>query len=245
MYVVAIIILVAVALLTIFMIWHSNQARKLDQFTILEKHEPHASSNWQDPIVDSNELDEIVSPARVVSTKSPDDLSLSALGFGGVDEVLKPTPTRLKQPNKQRETYLPNDEDLVIIHVKALPGSVFSGYGLQQALMAAGLRFGELSIFHRYEFDNGKERILFSVASAVEPGVFDLQRIGGFSTPGLSIFMTIANCSDPVKTFEILLETAQQLADDLGGELQDQHRKLFTQDTADEYRARVKELAVI
>lgn len=249
---IAIIILLIIAVLTIAAVWRNKSTNNQDFYA--DNANSRNQSNWQEPVLDLNDADENVSSPRTISTptvnksnQDADDSSLKSLGFGttSVDEMLKPVTSRSKQSAKQRETYLPSDDDLIVIHVKAAPGSVFSGYGLQQALTAAGLRFGELSIFHRYEFDSGKERIIFSVASAVEPGVFDLQRIGGFATPGLSIFMTIANCSDPVKTFEILIDTAQQLADDLGGVLYDQHRKLFAEDTINDYRARVKELALI
>jgi cell division protein ZipA len=217
-----------------------NKSYRLENSDITFNQNSHESDDFH------SEIGEVLirnSGNEEIDTTNP---TLSSLGFGGVDDVLTPVLAKPSdQTNNQREMYLPQDEDLVVVHIKAMPGKTFVGYGLQQALASAGLQFGEMSIFHFYEEMTSRQTILFSVASAVEPGIFDLQRMGGFSTPGLSLFMTIANCADPLTTLNQLLETAHQLADDLGGQLYDQHHKLFTDKTIAEYRNRVQEMALI
>ncbi len=242
-----VLIAVVVCALIATIMWRIILRRKTDKLFILE----NSDSTFNDNSDHGSDIfhDEIGSVVIKKTEEKDDDApnaTLSSLGFGGVDDVLTPV---LAKPatyaNKRREMYLPQDEDLIVLHIKASPGKTFVGYGLQQALSSAGLQFGEMNIFHCYEDVAGKKTILFSVASAVEPGIFDLQRIGAFSTPGLSLFMTVANCANPLKTLNQLLETAQQLADDLGGQLFDQQHKPFTDETIETYRHRVKEMALI
>ena len=52
-----------------------------------------------------------------------------------------------------------------------------------------------------------------------EPGVFDLGRIEGFRTAGFVLFMQLPAPLDNAVAFELLLNTAQRLAEQLDGEL--------------------------
>lgn len=255
-----ILIILVLAALTIVLAQRTLHWRKKTRNATAQNEEALDEVNWDDTENDDYEIVETTkgslhqhrdsvtnsSITNHSATNAGATNTLSSLGFGGVDDMLSTVSPRVaQQTQKQPATYLPRDEDLVVVYVKARPGSNFVGYGLQQALQTAGLHFGEMSIFHRYEHENGQGHILFSVASAVEPGVFDLQRIGGFQTPGLSIFMTLSHCADPKKALIILLDTAQQLADDLGGELHDNHHQPFTENTVAEYRSRVRDVAAV
>lgn len=108
---------------------------------------------------------------------------------------------------------------LLVINVMAKPGDQFASYDLLQAISATGLQFGEMNIFHFYKSAFNKKIPLFSLASATEPGDFDFDRIGDYSCVGLTLFMNMYKVPEPKKTFEIMLKTAEQLADDLVGEL--------------------------
>ncbi|CAM4418475.1 MAG: Cell division protein ZipA [Legionellaceae bacterium] len=112
---------------------------------------------------------------------------------------------------------------LIVLHVMALPGSIFLGYTLLQSLLTVGFRFGEMNIFHRHEQLTGQGKILFSLASATEPGTFNLNDIGSLSCVGLSLFMHTDKVDDPEQTFNLLLNTAYLLAEDLGGKVLDEH----------------------
>lgn len=102
----------------------------------------------------------------------------------------------------------------------------FAGYELLQTILAAGLRFGEGDLFHRHQHANGQGPVLFSLATATESGVFDLQNIGAFNARGLCLFMqTSGNANIDTERYEILCQTAKQLSDDLGAYLLDQHRR--------------------
>jgi cell division protein ZipA len=128
----------------------------------------------------------------------------------------------------------------IAIHMMAPKTRPYIGYELLQALLAAGLRYGEKQIFHRHEHKSGKGEILFHLASVNAPGTFELAKMGGFSCPGLSFFMVFNNKVDNVLAFETLLDTANQLVEELGGELWDENYKPITMDKLTEYRIRVR-----
>lgn len=131
------------------------------------------------------------------------------------------------------------DPPYISLFVMAMTGE-FAGYELLQALLANGLRFGKQHIFHRYADKAGESDVMFSLASATKPGTFDLQKMGSFSTPGLSLFIILTEMSDPLKAFDDMLETAYQLADDLNGALLDSKRQPLTRETISTWRKQVK-----
>lgn len=177
------------------------------------------------------------------------DPGLASLGFSAYEGLLEPTTTvdttlatNIKLPSNplgNPRQKLAGKDDLVILYLMAPSNQPFVGYELLQALLAADLRYGKMNIFHRYSEENNQETILFSVASAIEPGIFDMANIGAVSCPGLSLFMSISSTQDPSAIFELILETAQQLAEDLGGTLCDSERKPITDEVLAEYKNRV------
>lgn len=97
-------------------------------------------------------------------------------------------PSLFDQPNQQQEP-----EKIVVLNVLATDKDKgFSGEELLHILLACDCRFGEMNIFHRYESENAQGEIQFSIVNLVEPGIFDLQDIKNFSTPGVSFFYSLA-----------------------------------------------------
>lgn len=88
------------------------------------------------------------------------------------------------------------------------------------ALRAAGLRHGRYGIFHRMP-EAGSDVALFSVASLTEPGSFDLTNLSQSIIPGMSFFMILPGAGDPVERFDLMVETARELARELDSELHD------------------------
>lgn len=112
----------------------------------------------------------------------------------------------------------PLEDEIICINVLAKEGQ-FVSYDLLQAITATGMQYGAMNIFHYYESTPQGTVTLFSLASATEPGDFDLNHIGDFVCAGLILFMKIHQVPDAEEVFEIMLDTAEQLADDLQGEL--------------------------
>lgn len=131
--------------------------------------------------------------------------------------------------------------EVVSITLMAPQETPYTGYELLQSLLASGLRYGAMNIFHRHENKTGRGRMLFSVASVNQPGTFELPKMGSFSCPGLTLFIVLKDVPDPMKAFDTMLETARQLLEDLGGEAWDDQRQLLNMDKVSQMRARIKQ----
>lgn len=111
----------------------------------------------------------------------------------------------------------------LILSVTARNGCQFGSYDLWQAIVATGMVFGEKNLFHYYDTTNRFDAIpqkttLFSLASATPSGEFNLDRMGDFYCSGLILFMHLT-VKHPQKVFSLMLKTAEQLVEDLEGEL--------------------------
>ncbi|MBM6551284.1 cell division protein ZipA [Marinomonas ostreistagni] len=132
-------------------------------------------------------------------------------------------------------------EEVIVINVFAPKDSAFAGMELLQLVLNCGMRYGEMDIFHRHEdgFDKGK--IQFSMANAIEPGTFDLDTMGESECPGVSFFMGLPGPKNSMKAFDFMLETAQALVRNLGGELRDERRAPMSEQTIAHCRQRIRD----
>lgn len=139
----------------------------------------------------------------------------------------------VKMAEPKKEAISPKNQ-LVLLYLMAPANQPYNGYELLQALLSAGLRYGKMQIFHRHEQKTGRGDVLFSLASATSPGTFELPKMGAFSCTGLVLFFEAAKVKDPKKAFEIMIDTASQLAEDLGGDiLDDAHQELSDEKVAE------------
>lgn len=138
-----------------------------------------------------------------------------------------------------KKTTMAKGAGLLVLHIMAPTNQAFIGYELLQSLLSSGLRFGEMNIFHRYEQLTGQGKILFSLASATEPGTFNLDEVGSLACIGLSLFMKADRLENPEKVFNLMLDTARLLAEDLGGRVVDEHYQELTSDTIIRYQQRI------
>lgn len=135
----------------------------------------------------------------------------------------------------------PAPDEVLVIHVMARRGELFVGPPLLDAMLAQGLRFGDMDIFHRHESIDGRGKILFSVANMVMPGTFDLEAMDEFESPGISMFLSLPIASDSLEAYNLMAESAQNIAQLLGGELKDENRSVMTRQTIEHGRQRVLE----
>lgn len=143
---------------------------------------------------------------------------------------LQPPP----QPHSQG-----GQDDILVLHLMAQKGKVFEGEKLLEQFLDHGLRYGAMRIFHRHETPDGAGPVHFSVASAVNPGVFDLNLMDQFTTPGITFIMPLEGLEKPLESFDTLINTAVSLCRKLDGELKDDTRSAFTKQTIEHYRQRI------
>lgn len=133
-------------------------------------------------------------------------------------------------------------EDVIIISVMARERGGFPGAALLEILLANGLRYGHRSIFHSYTGEEREEESLYSVANAVKPGTFDLNKMESFHTPGVTLFLALPSPGGkPMEAFDAMLTTARAIAEQLNGELRDENRSVMMGQTIEHCRQRIRD----
>ncbi|MDD1792505.1 cell division protein ZipA [Enterovibrio sp. ZSDZ42] len=133
------------------------------------------------------------------------------------------------------------EPQVLIINVQAGANKEFNGEELINCLEQHGMIFGEMEIYHRHADLAGTGQVLFSAANMFNPGSFPLATIHHFTTPGITLFMTLPCYGEAEQNFKLMLQTAQQVADQLGGLVTDDNRSMMTPQRLDSYREKIKQ----
>lgn len=113
---------------------------------------------------------------------------------------------------------------IVTLFVAAREGELLDGAAIVVAAEKAGLVYGDMAIFHRLADAKPEGAPVFSVASMVKPGSFDLRNVHDIRTPGLTFFMTLPGPLPALDAWETLLPTAQRMAELLDAVVLDEER---------------------
>lgn len=129
---------------------------------------------------------------------------------------------------------------IISLHVIPAPGRSFGGRAILDAMRAADLHYGPMKIFHHYgSEDSRSSQPLFSVASMLEPGYFELDRMDDYTARGLTFFLCVPTPVDAKVVFELMLGTARLLAYRLGGEVRGTDRERLDENQLAALRARL------
>ena len=112
-------------------------------------------------------------------------------------------------------------QKIVTVRIVAHEKASFAGDELVLSMRGIGLQHGEFGIFHRLD-GNEEGRTIFSAASLIEPGSFDLQNIKGQEIPGISLFLVLPGPVECIEAFDMMLAAARILTQSLNGELLDE-----------------------
>jgi cell division protein ZipA len=113
------------------------------------------------------------------------------------------------------------EQKIITLRIVAGEHSSFAGDELALSLRGIGMRHGKFGIFHRYEGVD-QNKIIFSVASLVEPGSFDLSNLKEQEIPGISLFMVLPGPVDGAEAFELMMVAARALSQSMKAELLDE-----------------------
>ncbi len=113
------------------------------------------------------------------------------------------------------------EQKIVTLRLVARNRGSFQGDELILSMRGIGLRRGKFGIFHRFDGDDDSD-VIFSAASLVEPGHFDLENIKEQEFPGISLFLVLPGPIEGVDAFDLMIAAARTLAQSLNGELVDE-----------------------
>ena len=185
----------------------------------------------------------IAEPNRAPIEEPMAESEESAIGHSVDESPAKAPPARraprIEEDQSTEEIAQPirKPEMFVVIYVLALD-EPFLGQGLVEVLLNSGMTFGEMDIFHLLDDQGGQ---LFSLASAVEPGTFNLASLDQFSTPGISLFMRVHELEAPLQVLDSMLSVANRVAQELNGEVRDETRSVMTPQTIEHCRQSLTE----
>ena len=221
--------------------------------------EPRVLEAAQEPRFDEHDLPPMSAPAREPAAKRSKrqaasepvtkadrnlKLDLDEPSFSSRDDFAEDTaraPAFGASNGKAEVKEMPAVEEVLVISVISRDEGGFRGPALLQNILESGLRFGDLDIFHRHESMAGNGEVLFSMANAVKPGIFDLDDIDHFSTRAVSFFLGLPGPRHPKQAFDVMVAAARKLASELDGELKDDQRSVLTAQTIEHYRQRIVE----
>lgn len=141
---------------------------------------------------------------------------------------------------KEEEKVAADNEMMLAFTVIARDGELFSGRSVKATLEYLDLHFGDFQMYHRV----GEEKAsnLFSVANVLTPGTLNPNDFATMKTPGLLLFAQLPGPVEGLTLFDGLIDTAQKMAEELGGVLSDEARNPIEISEIEEIRKQVLSL---
>jgi len=133
---------------------------------------------------------------------------------------------------------------VVVLNVMAPVGKTFEGPALRAALENAGLRAGEMQLYHYRSQDcPAPAPPVFSALNVIKPGTLAPEAFEGMRTPGVALVLRLPGPERPAEAFDLMHATATRMAEELGGRLCDETRSTLTRQALNHIRERIADLA--
>lgn len=149
-----------------------------------------------------------------------------------------------KQDRLDEQSALATAEKLIALYLYPNPQRALSGDRALRLLTKYGLRYGEMSCFHRYEDPEQTSPLMFSVLRLDEhnaPIGFDLESLSSEEVRGLAFFLALPN-PHAATGYDMMASLSTLMARDLEGAVFDENGLELTQQLREHWRHQVIEL---
>ena len=138
------------------------------------------------------------------------------------------------------ESALATAQQIIALNVYPNPRRALSGDKALKVLLKYGLRYGEMSCFHRYEKTEEQSPLMFSVLRITYegPAGFDLESLSTEQVQGLSFFLALPN-PNAITGFDMMTSIAGLIAREIDGKVYDEQNLEFTPQLKEHWRHQV------
>ena len=129
-----------------------------------------------------------------------------------------------EQQRYDDESALAMAEQIIALNVYPNPRRALSGDKALKVLLKYGLRYGEMSCFHRYENTDEPSVLMFSVLRMTDngPAGFDLETLSSEQVQGLAFFLALPN-SKAVTGFDMMSSIAGLISREIDCKVYDEN----------------------
>ncbi|MCC8538066.1 cell division protein ZipA [Xanthomonas codiaei] len=181
----------------------SPQGRRVDK----DEGQPRER---REPVISGDAGGEGEAFERSERSAEQSELALDAQDAAGGNDVGK-------RPNQ-------DFDKIVSLFVAAKAGQILRGEDVVVAAEKTGLVFGHMNVFHRLVEGHPERGPIFSMASILKPGSFDMANIREMQTPAIAFFLTLPAPMTALDAWEKMLPTVQRMAELLDGVVLDDGR---------------------
>ena len=209
---------IGVVLIIAVYIWSRRERSEGDPAWRREPDMDKQGHGWGKPSQDDDSLPELtLDPAQAVARPGAD-----ADAYGVEAPELPPE----------------GDQLIVALRLRARQAAGFDGTDLVKAFSAESLEYGKFGAFHSLD---ERRRSRFLVASLVEPGSFEIEKMHELRCPGVSMFMVLPGPREPLAALDAMFVCARRLAERLDADVLDDKGNALTMQQAGWLREQVVE----
>lgn len=141
------------------------------------------------------------------------------------------------QERRDDETALAQAEHILALYVMPGSGRPLSGEKVMHLLRQFGLRYGEMSLFHRFQDSTGTGPLMFSVLRYTSEGPmgFDLETLSNEQVEGLAFFLALPN-QHALAGYDMMVSISGLLAREVAGRTYDEQMNELTPQLREHYR---------
>ncbi len=211
-------------------------ATKTGRVAGLESEGPEFSETQSEP---ADDMTEDVGHAALRTSEEAENPSIE-LRAQSEDRPAFP-----ERQNRQEDVAAAEEEgqepgELIIINLMNDVQHPYDGSKLLKVATELGLRYGDMNIFH-YCGPQGDELPQFRMANLLKPGYFEIDAMDQTRTHALCFFFELQPGQENMRIYETMLSVISKIRDELGGELHDENRSVFTIQTSEHCRNRIRD----